>query len=175
MSYLQAFFLIRTDLEKYKKITCKRSGRIIPFCWIYLTQRGFRYQFWLRLAAVNGIFLPICWLVHHHLSSKFGVQISRHMKIGKSLYIGHGIGVVVNASAVIGDNVSLHQFTTIGASKGKAAIVENDVTINPGCNIIEFVRIGEGSIIGTGAVVTKDVPSHSVVVGNPARVIKKLD
>ena len=177
MNYKNAIHLIRTDYDKYKSITYKRNGRggVMVLLWIYFTQRGFRYQFWLRMAGVNGLLLPLCWLIHHHLSSKFGIQISRKMSIGEHFYIGHGVGVVLNASAIIGNNVSLHQFTSIGASKGVAAIVEDGVCINPGCCIVEHVRIGKGSIIGAGSVVTKDIPPFSVAVGNPAKVIKKID
>ena len=175
MNYRQAFHFIKTDYEKYKSVTCKKPKKVLSFFWVYLTQRGFRYQFWLRLANVNGVFLPICWLVHHHLSSKFGIQISRKMNIGESFYIGHGVGVVLNGSAKIGKNVSLHQFVSIGASKGKSAVIDDDVCINPGVCVVEFVKIGKGAIVGAGSVVTKDVPPFSVVVGNPAKVIRVLD
>ena len=83
---------------------------------------------------------------------------------------------MVSPGTIIGNNVSLRQNTTIGA-KGfdgaeKSPIIEDNVTIGPNVCIIGDITIGEGTIIGAGAVVVKDVPAHTIVVGNPAKVIK---
>jgi len=142
---------------------------------VLLHQRGFVYIFWLRLASVNGIFLPFCWLVHHVLSTLYGVQISRSMTLGRGFYIGHGVSIVINASAVIGEHCDIYQMCTIGSWHSNAAIIGNNVVIGPNVNIVENVKIGDNVIIGAGSVVTKDIPSNCMVVGNPAKVIKKLN
>lgn len=97
---------------------------------------------------MKGPIRPFFWLVYHHLSSKYGIQISTRTPIGSGLYIGHGLGVVINASARIGKNVSLSQFLTIGSNKGKAATIEDDVYIAPSVCLVEDVVIGRGSVVG---------------------------
>lgn len=109
-----------------------------------------------------------------------GCDIKSSTKIGNGFVIYHSAhGSVISPQTVIGRNVSLRQNTTIGA-KGfidaeKSPIIKDNVTIGPNVCIIGDITIGEGAIIGAGAVVVKDVPPHSVVVGNPARVIKKTE
>lgn len=72
----------------------------------------------------------------------------------------------------------MRQNTTIGAKgfngEDDSPTIEDDVTIGPNSCIIGNIKIGKGSIVGAGAVVVKDVPPYSVVVGNPAKVIKTL-
>lgn len=77
----------------------------------------------------------------------------------------------MNSSAVIGDNVNLSQFTTIGANEGSAAVVGNNTYIGPHTCIVEHVVIGENVTIGAGSVVTKDIPDNATAAGNYARVL----
>lgn len=63
--------------------------------------------------------------------------------------------------------------TTIGSWHSNAAIIGNNVVIGPNVNIVENVKIGDNVILGAGSVVTKDIPSNCMAIGNPAKVIKK--
>lgn len=109
-----------------------------------------------------------------------GYDIKYYTQIGDNFEIFHGArGTVINPNTIIGNNVSVRQNTTIGA-KGfldseKCPCIEDNVTIGPNVCIIGDITIGHDSIIGAGAVVIKDVPAYSVVAGNPAKVIKKLN
>lgn len=103
------------------------------------------------------------------------MQISSQTTIGPGLYIGHGVGVIINPSSKIGSNVTLSQFLSIGSNNGKAATIEDNVYIGPSVCLVEDVTIGHGSIVGAGAIVTKNVPPLSMVAGNPAKVIKKYN
>jgi serine O-acetyltransferase len=88
------------------------------------------------------------------------------------LFIGHGGPLVVNPTTVIGNNVNLSQFTTIGANSGRqAAEIGDNVYIGPNVCIIEHVKIGNNATIGAGSVVTKDIPENATAVGNYAKVI----
>lgn len=105
------------------------------------------------------------------LCAKTGIWIQARTQIGYGLYIGHGIGLVVNPTARIGNNCNLSQFMTIGANDGKAAVIGDNVYIGPSVCIVEDVEIGNNATIGAGAVVVKDVPMNATVAGVPAKII----
>ena len=105
------------------------------------------------------------------IGRKRGLMISENMSLGYGLYLSHGFGVVVNPSAVIGNNCTLSQFTTVGAVEGKAAVIGDNVYIGPSVCLVENVKIGNNSIVGAGAVVVKDVKPNSIVAGVPAKYI----
>ena len=67
--------------------------------------------------------------MHRRLSKKYGIQIPRRCKIGYGFYIGHGIGIVINGGTVIGNNVNISQFLTIGSNKGTPAVIGDNVYI----------------------------------------------
>lgn len=83
--------------------------------------------------------------------------------------------MVVNSSAVLGDNIDLCQFTTIGSVCLHGAHIGDNVYIGPGVCIVEGVKIGDGATIGAGAVVVKDVAAGETVAGNPAKVISRKE
>lgn len=167
MKYTEAISLIKDDYIRYKSFG---GGNFLN---LYYHERGFRYTVWLRLAAISGIFGILPKVVLHHLSSKLGIQIHSCTQIGGGLYIGHGIGIVVHPKTIIGKNVTLSQFLSIGSNSGKPAVIGDSVYIGPNVCLVENVIIGSHSCIGVGAVVTKDIPAYSVAVGVPAKVIKQ--
>lgn len=109
-----------------------------------------------------------------------GVEIPDTTKVGHSLIIHHGIGLVLNADVIIGDNVILRNNTTIGHKTDRfgkslgSPTIGNHVNIGANVVIIGNIYIGDHAIIGAGTVVVKDVPSRAVVVGNPAKIIKYI-
>lgn len=106
------------------------------------------------------------------------IDISEKTVIGKNFHIDHGQGLVINYKTIIGNNVTVRQSTTIG-NKGMGdddcPIIEDNVNIGSNVVIIGRITIGENSVIGAGSVVTKSIPPNSVVVGNPAKIIKKVN
>lgn len=156
-SLKNALKLLGQDYHRYKT-----NGGFSSFLKTYYLQRGFRYTVWLRLSAVSGLVGITAKIILHHLSSKFCNEIHSCTRIGGGLYLGHGYGIVIHPTAVIGSNVNLSQFTTIGSNKGKAATIGDNVYVGPGVCIVEDVTIGEGSTIGAGAVVTKNTPPQAV-------------
>ena len=94
-------------------------------------------------------------------------------EIGGGLFIEHGFSSIVSCRH-IGKNCYINQQVTIGFSDAvHCPYIGNDVHIKAGAKVIGDVTIGDDVIIGAGAVVVKDVPSHSIVVGVPAKVIKR--
>jgi acetyltransferase-like isoleucine patch superfamily enzyme len=91
-----------------------------------------------------------------------------HLRMGKRVSIGPGCILVLAAHA---NNSNIKQQIP---EKGRWINIEDDVWLGAGVIVLPEVTIGEGAIIGAGAVVTKDIPPHSVAVGNPAKVIKKV-
>jgi|SRR5690606_2825530 len=160
---------ITADLLRYT-----RRATLFTFLWKYGRHRSFRYCFWFRLCEANSRLIRlVAILMHDRLSKKFGIQIPRHTRIGKGLYIGHHMAVVVHPFTVIGENCNLSQFTTIGSNKNTPARIGNNVYIGPGCSIVEDVTIGDNVIIGAGAVVVKSIPANCTAAGNPAKVISQ--
>lgn len=131
----------------------------------------FRYSFWLRLASTSSLISPLAKFMHNHYSVKYGLQIPSTTKIGYGLYIGHGLGVVINPLTVIGNNCNISQFLSIGSNHGTPAIIGDNVYIGPHVSIVENVKIGNNVTIGAGAVVTKDIPANMTAAGVPAKVI----
>jgi serine O-acetyltransferase len=108
-----------------------------------------------------------------------GVEIHPGAQIGKGFFIDHGSGVVIGETSEIGENVLIYHQVTLGNanlnSSGKRhPTVGSNVVIGAGAKLVGPVVIGEYSVIGAGTVITKDIPTHSVVVGNPGKVIKRF-
>lgn len=108
-----------------------------------------------------------------------GIEIHPGAIIGESLFIDHGMGVVIGETAQIGNNVLMYHGVTLGGTgleKGvkRHPTVEDDVIIGAGAKVLGPITIGKGAKIGANAVVLKDVPPYSTAVGIPARIINKL-
>ena len=105
------------------------------------------------------------------------VDIHPAATIGPGLFIDHAIGVVIGETAVVGADVTIYQGVTLGGTSLEAGkrhpTVENRVTIGAGAKILGPVTVGSGSRIGANAVVVRDVPPDSVVVGVPGQVIAR--
>lgn len=104
-----------------------------------------------------------------------GVEIHPAARIGRRLFIDHGMGVVIGQTAEIGNDVTLLQGVTLGGTSTRKEkrhpTVEDNVVIGAGAAVIGRIRVGRDSKIGSGSVVIRDVPPHSTVVGIPGRVI----
>lgn len=120
------------------------------------------------------------WIILYKIYTEFilGCDIPSSTQIGEGFELFHSAHAsVISPGTIIGKNVSLRQNTTIGSKgfngSGKSPTIKNNVKIGPNVCIIGDIIIGEGAIIGAGAVVVKDVPPYSTVVGNPARVLQR--
>ena len=121
----------------------------------------------------QGWKIPARFLSH---VSRFvtGIEIHPAAKLGPGLFIDHGMGVVIGETAEVGENVTLLQGVTLGGTSLKREkrhpTLGNNVVVGAGAKIIGAFKIGDGSRIGAGSVVVREVPTNSVVVGVPGRV-----
>ena len=103
-----------------------------------------------------------------------GIEIHPAARLGRGLFIDHGMGVVIGETSEVGDNVTLLHGVTLGGTslqrEKRHPTLGDNVTVGAGAAIIGAVTIGDGSRIGAGSVVVRDVPTNSVVVGVPGRV-----
>lgn len=168
MELRQIFYYIKSDLYRY---TGNINTKI--FFHNYFFNRGFKYTFWLRLCkSENRIIYLMARIMHWRLSRKYLIQIPYNTKIGYGLYLGHHMCVVINATSIIGNNVNLSQFTTIGANSNiNAAIIGDNVYIGPSCCIVGNIIIESNVTIGAGSVVVKNVEQGITIAGAPAKFI----
>jgi serine O-acetyltransferase len=167
-TYSEIYEYIKSDYARYGK---KPKLFKILFNVMLGLNHCFVFTFWLRLCAKKNIFYIIARIMHRKYKMKYGLHISPQIKIGHGLYIGHGIGIIMNPTVRIGNNCNLGQFTTIGSNHNKAAVIGDNVYIGPSVCIVEDVIIGNNVTIGAGAVVTKDIPENATVAGVPAKIL----
>ena len=111
---------------------------------------------------------------------KTGIEIHPGAKIGKNLFIDHGMAVVIGETAEIGDNCHMYHNITLGGTgnekeRKRHPTVGNNVIIGTGATVLGPVVIGDGAKIGAGALVLKDIPANSTAVGVPAEVVNFHD
>lgn len=104
-----------------------------------------------------------------------GIEIHPAAKIGKGIFIDHGMGVVIGETAEVGENCTLYQGVTLGGTSlahGKRhPTLGNNVVVGGNASVLGAITIGDNAKIGGGSVVVKDVPPNATVVGVPARVV----
>ena len=109
-----------------------------------------------------------------------GIEIHPKAKIGKNLFIDHGMGVVIGETSDIGDNVTIYHAVTLGGispsidsneqrNVKRHPTLKNNVVVGSGAQVLGPIIVGENAKIGANAVVTKDVPENAVMVGIPAK------
>ena len=151
---------------------------------IILTYPGVKAVFFYKIS--NFFSLAKFHLVAKIISqfSRFltGIEIHPGAKIGKHLFIDHGMGVVIGETSEIGDNVTIYHNVTLGGispsinsdqqrnNKRHPTIMDN-VVIGSGAQVLGPITVGKNSKIGSNAVVTNDVPDNAIMVGIPARNI----
>jgi serine O-acetyltransferase len=169
---------LEADVYRYRAETSRRA-----FTSAYLHDPGFRFTYYLRKVAFYaarkrsfGLFGYLYNRLHlHHYRFKYGFDISPTTEIGPGFYLGHFGGVVISPYAVLGSNINIGQGVTIGAvSRGPrtgAPTLEDRVWVGAHAIIVGKVTIGHDALIAPGAYVNFDVPSMTVILGNPGKVV----
>ena len=132
-----------------------------------------RYHKLLRKAHFNKIFLLDFYYRWRLLiwRRKYGLELKPECIIGKGLYLGHPYNITINGAACIGENCNIHKGVLIGQeNRGKrkgAPIIGNKVWIGINAAIVGKITIGDDVMIAPNSYVNCDIPSHSIVYGNP--------
>ena len=149
---------------------------------LILTYPGVKAVFFHRIANFFSIakFHLVARIISQFSRFLTGIEIHPNAKIGKNLFIDHGMGVVIGETSDIGDNVTIYHMATLGGIapsinsdnqrniKRHPTLKEN-VVVGSGAQILGPVIVGKNAKIGANAVVTKDVPENAVMVGIPAK------
>ena len=149
---------------------------------IILTYPGVKAVFFHRIANFFSIakFHLIARIISQFSRFLTGIEIHPNAKIGKNLFIDHGMGVVIGETSDIGDNVTIYHMATLGGiapsinsddqrNIKRHPTLQENVVVGSGAQILGPVVVGKNSKIGANAVVTKDVPENAVMVGIPAK------
>tara|TARA_B110001469_G_C9522977_1_gene260248 strand:+ start:179 stop:757 length:579 start_codon:yes stop_codon:yes gene_type:complete len=155
---------------------------------LVLTYPGVKAIFFHRIANFFNVakFDLIARIISQFSRFLTGIEIHPGAKIGKNLFIDHGMGVVIGETSEIGDNVTIYHMATLGGiapsinSNDQRNIkrhptIEDDVVIGSGAQVLGPVTVGRCAKIGANAVITKDVPEKAVMVGIPAKNVGIAD
>ena len=155
---------------------------------LVLTYPGVKAIFFHRIANFFNVakFDLIARIISQFSRFLTGIEIHPGAKIGKNLFIDHGMGVVIGETSEIGDNVTIYHMATLGGiapsinSNDQRNIkrhptIEDDVVIGSGAQVLGPVKVGRCAKIGANAVITKDVHENAVMVGIPAKNVGIAD
>lgn len=163
--------LVKFDLYRYTNSESQK------FFKTFFLVPGFRFTWLLRktkqfekLFIISHVFR----LILRHYQLKYGFQISYRTDIGRGFYVGHFGTIVIAETAIIGDNCNINHGVTVGkTSRGRlmgAPTIGNKVWLGAHSTIVGSVVIGDNVLISPGAFVNFDVPSDSIVIGNPGKI-----
>ena len=155
---------------------------------LILTYPGVKAVFFHRIANFFSVakFDLIARIISQFSRFLTGIEIHPGAKIGKNLFIDHGMGVVIGETSDIGDNVTIYHMATLGGiapsinSNDQRNIkrhptIKDEVVIGSGAQVLGPVTVGRCAKIGANAVITKDVPEKAVMVGIPAKNVGIAD
>ena len=152
---------------------------------VILTYPGVKAVFFHKVANFFHVagFQLLARIISQIVRFFTGIEIHTGAKIGKNLFIDHGMGVVIGETSEIGDNVTIYHAVTLGGispsiesekqrNEKRHPTIGDDVVIGSGAQIIGPIKVGNGSRVAANAVVVNNVPEDSTMVGVPAKIIK---
>ena len=165
--------LIDSDLAR---LGDKSSLKNIALKW--LLSPSFRFLYCFRKVNFYGKKSPMgffWWFMHRKYMIRYGIEIPPETTIGKGFYIGHLGGIAINKESVIGSYCSISCGVVLGVSlrgeKKGCPTIGDRVWIGPNAVIVGKVMIGDNVLIAPNSYVNVDVPSNSIVIGNPCKII----
>ena len=169
-------------LKEYLDSIIKRDPAAKSRLSVILTYPSVKAVFFHRIAYFLSVakFDLIARMISQFSRFVTGIEIHPKAKIGKNLFIDHGMGVVIGETSEIGNNVTIYHGVTLGGISPsidsdkqrdvkRHPTLKNNVVIGSGAQILGPISIGENAKVGANSVVIKDVPANAVMVGIPAK------
>ncbi len=136
--------------------------------WLHRIAHSFYHRGWYTTAR----------LISHMNRSLTGIEIHPGAKIGRRLFIDHGMGVVIGETSEIGDDCLIYKGVVLGGTtlekKKRHPTLGNRVIVGSNSTVLGAITIGDGARVGSGSVVVKSVPVGATVVGVPSRIVESL-
>ena len=174
-------------MNEYLDSIIKRDPAAKSKLSVILTYPGAKAVFFHRIANFFSIakFNLVARIISQFSRFLTGIEIHPSAKIGKNLFIDHGMGVVIGETSDIGNNVTIYHMVTLGGispsinsaeqrNVKRHPTLKDNVVVGSGAQILGPVVIGKNAKIGANAVVTKDVAENSVMVGIPAKNVGEV-
>ena len=163
---------------EYYRTTGEKTFHPAHFVRAFLFQHRLRYLIYLRITQNTKLKLVrlFCECCLYRLSRKYGIEIKSSTSIGRGFQMIHPYNITIHPKAVLGENVTMLKGSTVGMSLGKkhgSPRIGDRVYIGINSTIIGDITIGSDVLIAPNTFVNEDVPAHSVVIGNPCRIIHK--
>ncbi len=165
---------LREEIENVKQKDPAVKSSIEVFLY-----PGFHALLWHRLAhrLYKRRLYFLARLISQLVRFFTGIEIHPGAKIGRRVFIDHGLGVVIGETAEVGDDVVIYQGVTLGARGNEKGVkrhptIKNGVVIGAGAKVLGPITVGEYAKIGANAVVLHDIPPFATAVGIPAQVVK---
>ncbi len=171
----KVFSQIKEDVQTiYEKDPAAENILEVLFCY-----PGLHALIMHRIAhKLNYWKIPLIPRILSNISRFFtGIEIHPAARIGRRFFIDHGMGVVIGATTIIGDDVLLYQGVTLGGTGNEHGkrhpTLGDNIVVGSGAKVLGNIEIGSNSRIGAGSVVVDSVPENSTVVGIPGRIVRQ--
>lgn len=171
----KVFSIIKEDIKTiYEKDPAAENILEVLFCY-----PGLHALIMHRIAhKLNYWKIPLIPRILSNISRFFtGIEIHPAARIGRRFFIDHGMGVVIGATTIIGDDVLLYQGVTLGGTGNEHGkrhpTLGDNIVVGSGAKVLGNIEIGSNSRIGAGSVVVDSVPENSTVVGIPGRIVRQ--
>ncbi|XP_042378325.1 probable serine acetyltransferase 2 isoform X2 [Zingiber officinale] len=168
---------IRLDAQAFKD----RDPACASYSWAILYLKGYHSLQSYRIAHAlwNQGRKILALALQSRISEVFAVDIHPAARIGEGILLDHGTGLVIGETAVVGNWVSLMQGVTLGGTGKEVGDrhpkIAQGALIGASATILGNIVVGEGAMIAAGSLVLKNVPPHSMAVGNPAKIIGYIE
>lgn len=171
----KVFSQIKEDIQTiYEKDPAAENILEVLFCYpglhaLILHRFAHKLDYWR---------IPLIPRIISNISRFFtGIEIHPKARIGRRFFIDHGMGVVIGATTIIGDDVLLYQGVTLGGTGNEHGkrhpTLGDNIVVGSGAKVLGNIEIGSNSRIGAGSVVVDSVPENSTVVGIPGRIVRQ--
>ena len=165
----------------YNDYICMTSDKGIVwkhFIKDFIFQHRVRYIVYFRVSqnTKNRFIHLFCEYKLYRLCRKYGIEIKTNTKIGPGFVMIHPYNITISPEAVLGENVHILKGATVGVSWGKkpgAPQIGNCVYIGINATLLGGIQVGDEVLVAPNTLVNQDIPSHSIVIGNPCKIIPR--